>query len=397
MLDISALTDQVGQMVEEWRQRPDRMLRELDLAVNQFVINQHKLFELTVTLERNHTSLMVPRFGASSGKITPLSSLPDRLTVAATDGSQIYPDRHEMAPCYLINIGYVLLHYGVSARPLLNSKPMLYYQECELQETFDGRRSRVTRETVSLRRAILELTELAELSTAAIEEGYSVVAFADGSLILWNLEGRSRGFREGLLAEIRDTFEHCAKRHIPMASFISRPGSREVTNALRIGLCKEEAARCAHCPWKTGESEEMVDTIPCGAIETVNDAMLFGQILAPGERSGLFGSGARINEDYGDHCISFFYLNVGDEVVRIEVPEYVAANEELLNLVHNCAFDQALKGRGYPVCLSEAHEQAVVRAADREAFYGWLQAVCARNGLPSRLSAKQLRKRHAPL
>ena len=119
--------------------------------------------------------------------------------------------------------------------------------------------------------------------------------------------------------------------------------------------------------------------------------------MAPGERSGLFGSGARINEDYGDHCISFFYLNVGDEVVRIEVPKYVAANEELLNLVHNCAFDQALKGRGYPVCLSEAHEQAVVRAADREAFYGWLHAVCARNGLPSQLSAKQFRKRHAPL
>ena len=128
MLDISALTDQVSQMVEEWRQRPDKILRELDLAVNQFVITQHKLFELTVTLERNRTSLIVPRFGTSSGEITPLSSLPDRLTVAATDGSQIYPDRHEMAPCFLINIGYVLLHYGVSARPLLNSKPRLYYQ-----------------------------------------------------------------------------------------------------------------------------------------------------------------------------------------------------------------------------------------------------------------------------
>ena len=35
---------------------------------------------------------------------------PSRLTVLATDGSQLFPDRHEIADCYLINIGTIVIH-----------------------------------------------------------------------------------------------------------------------------------------------------------------------------------------------------------------------------------------------------------------------------------------------
>ena len=37
-------------------------------------------------------------------------------------------------------------------------------------------------------------------------------------------------------------------------------------------------------------------------------------------------------------------------------------------------FDQTVKGGGYPVALTEAHEQAVVREADRLYFYQMLAA-----------------------
>jgi NurA-like 5'-3' nuclease len=54
--------------------------------------------------------------------------------------------------------------------------------------------------------------------------------------------------------------------------------------------------------------------------------------------------------------------------------------------------DQCEKGRGYPVALSEAHEQAVVRAADRRAF----EELVRRQDV-SRPTAKLMRKRMSVL
>ncbi len=48
--------------------------------------------------------------------------------------------------------------------------------------------------------------------------------------------------------------------------------------------------------------------------------------------------------------------------------------------------DQIRKGSGYPVSLSEAHEQAVVRASDRELFYDLLGS----SSVSTKLRKKQL-------
>ena len=37
-------------------------------------------------------------------------------TLVAVDGSQIYPDRHQGSSCFLINIGSVILSYGMPDR-----------------------------------------------------------------------------------------------------------------------------------------------------------------------------------------------------------------------------------------------------------------------------------------
>jgi len=48
------------------------------------------------------------------------------------------------------------------------------------------------------------------------------------------------------------------------------------------------------------------------------------------------------------------------------LPEWAALDEELLNLTHSLVLDQCRKGQGYPVALSESHEQAVVTGVDRK-------------------------------
>ncbi|RAQ48339.1 nuclease, partial [Arthrospira sp. O9.13F] len=53
-------------------------------------------------------------------------------TVFATDGSQIAPNAHEIAYCYLINIGRVVLYYGQSRHPILDSVPEIFYRPEDL-------------------------------------------------------------------------------------------------------------------------------------------------------------------------------------------------------------------------------------------------------------------------
>src|SRR5579872_6106188 len=50
----------------------------------------------------------------------------------AVDGSQIYPDRHQGLGCYLINIGSVVIQYGMPGHGVsLNSHPHFFVGESE--------------------------------------------------------------------------------------------------------------------------------------------------------------------------------------------------------------------------------------------------------------------------
>ena len=134
--------------------------------------------------------------------------------------------------------------------------------------------------------------------------------------------------------------------------------------------------------------------MPCSPLDGISDAVLMRQILKPGQRSPVFRSSSKILESYGRHWIHFFYVHVGQEIGRVEVPEWVAQDESMLELVHACICDQAEKGQGYPVALSEAHERAVVRSADRESFYRFLRDTYVKNDMRAHISTKSFKKRH---
>jgi hypothetical protein len=172
-----------------------------------------------------------------------------------------------------------------------------------------------------------------------------------------------------------------------LASYISFPGSTDVVNALRVAICPYEPANCdRHCPSVKGRR--------CEAVSGVRDRELFLSLLTCGERSALFISQSRIvTEHYGEHQIHFFYLRVDDEIARVEVPGWVATNQELLNIVHCLVLDQCRRGHGYPVALSEAHEKAVVTGADREYFWRLVETSLVDAQLPSLVSTKSRSKK----
>jgi hypothetical protein len=175
---------------------------------------------------------------------------------------------------------------------------------------------------------------------------------------------------------------------VPIAGYISASGSTDVINALRVGLCPYQFANCDKCEWiATGKHP------PCAVIEGVADIHLFERLLKPGERSPVFWSSSQILADYGDHQIGFFYIHAGLEIARVEIPKWVAQDQTMLELVHAVVYDQAQKGRGYPIALAEAHEQAVVRGAERELFYEMLEAALIRQGFKVSMTFKLMAKR----
>ena len=66
--------------------------------------------------------------------------------------------------------------------------------------------------------------------------------------------------------------------------------------------------------------------------------------------------------------VCFFYINTGEEIGRVELPSWTAKDKKTLDLVHSVILDQCKRGRGYPISLMEAHEQAVISGADRRYF-----------------------------
>ena len=125
------------------------------------------------------------------------------------------------------------------------------------------------------------------------------------------------------------------------------------------------------------------------------DRDLFQRILAPGSRSPVYRTNSSVpREFYGEEQqVYFYYLHVGEEIARVEVPKWVALDEKLLGLGHSLILDQCRRGQGYPVAISEAHEQAVIHTSDRRVFKQLVAEALERQGLASYTSEKDRSKR----
>ena len=115
------------------------------------------------------------------------SSSPPEFTVIATDGSHIDVDRHRSTRCYLINIGSVILHYGVHPSATLDSLPCLYSEDDDLviaPTGIKGREQPIEGALLGIKRSVDECHRLARLAVE-LPLGSSTLALLDGSLILW--------------------------------------------------------------------------------------------------------------------------------------------------------------------------------------------------------------------
>jgi len=70
----------------------------------------------------------------------------------------------------------------------------------------------------------------------------------------------------------------------------------------------------------------------------------------------------------------------------------VADDASLVDRIHATVLRECSKGDGYPLALSEAHERAVVRAPEREAFFRLVERRLQQSGLSPTNSRKRRSK-----
>jgi len=308
---------------------------------------------------------------------------PDDYTAVAADASQAAPGRHSPLPYYVVNTGRVVIKYGEGAAASMDSEPALGdFSAAEEELSYLG--YEVRRDAhISEERLLAEFGALAELSSKTEPPA---VAMYDGSLILWYLRKQPEDRRQDIITSLMAWFDVCRDNGVIPIGYISKPGARDVVYDLALLACDREHAHCESCRASRNPSE-----IPCREIVKLHDADVFGETTEPGERSAVFvNKSTPVLDEYGDedNRIAYFYLNVGNEVARVEFPLGVFEGG-LIGAAQSLVLDQSDKGAGYPRVLALAHEYALVERREADAFLGLLEGAA----LPSLVSPKEFAKR----
>jgi GNAT superfamily N-acetyltransferase len=315
-------------------------------------------------------------------------ALPD-YTVLATDGSYIDADHYRAVMCYVINLGLAVIRYGQTPSADLQSVSLLGYNPEDLFLVHNGRQVAIEGHRLNVKRQVMEVKALADLSRE--NSAGPNVALVDGTLILSSLESRGGAEGDPFQNEYLEHLDRLREAGSLVASYISRPRSSEVVGALRLGSCPlvecDDACRVNHL----GVERD------CLRLAGIWDRDVMAA-LDPGERSGIWRSQwPSSNQYYGEHAVHFFYLHSGQEVVRVEVPEWLARTPAQVDRLHAVLLDQCYRGDGYPRALIEAHEKAVITASDRRAFDSLIDQQLGPLGVSILASAKELSKRRRPL
>ncbi|TBR58098.1 nuclease [Westiellopsis prolifica IICB1] len=412
MLDLTKLTGQMQGLSQHLTQEAAASRLRLELAQQHFLSACERQEEFVQKQEKWRDRIMF----VSATPVEPLNTcieipVPPKVhTVIATDGSQISPSHHEIAYCYLLNIGRVVLHYGQNKHPLLDSLPEIFYRP---EDLYISRQWGIkTEEWMSFCRTASEATVLAELACSVVSKDQEVfsshtsrrdesrlyitppsskiptLAMVDGSLIYWFLEQLPFDARDRILPPILQAWRQMRDAQIPLMGYLSASRSIEAMNFLRLVACPHPAPDCmSFCPNQT-------EKVACKLFESLRDTTVWTTQLKPGQRGPLWRSNARILDLYEDLQIYFCYVHVGAEIARIEIPAWVVRNTSLFDEALGLMLAQVQKGYGYPVAIAEAHNQAVVRGADKARFFALLERQMIKAGIKNvGISYKEARKR----
>jgi hypothetical protein len=343
MLKIDKIIPQVEKIVEEKYSENLKKISAIDFVIKKLKEIKPENFKNVTykeTLSLFGTPIEIP------GRAIKVEKEISDYTAIAADGSEVPINEDFFFPYYIINIGFIALKYGKDHFFFADSNAKIYFEENELYEKVGDKSFLVRGELLSSKMLLEESKKLEELLKDFYTVEVPVLALFDGTLIQWEIKETSETYKNNFVKNFQRMILIAEQLKEPLAGYISGTHSRDVMEMIRIFL------------------EMKGEDFDKKLLSIIKDADIFKIILRKGERSAVFRSNAPILNLY-KAPIYFFFLNVGSEVVRIEIPEFIAFDNDLLEITCALILSQSKKGGGYPVALKEAHEQAVIKSSER--------------------------------
>lgn len=400
-LEFEKITDDVEEMVCSTRQRQQEravLLEEFLEKLRAHATDWERL-EYCLNLVREKADRKKLRAARPLNTQEPLDTavapplLPLQATIIASDGSQIVPNYHAPYLYSLINVGIIIYFHGSHEAPAQLSIADLDYPGREASLIPPGPASQFTDNAalVNLRRDRAEIEALARTVWEHRHQKRPMLALLDQRLLYWPAVGAGDGdgTKEMVLQAWQEAMTAIRKSESLLAGYIVRPRKQSVLNLLRSLEVEETGFDIQNLMERSGNLG-------------LNDAMIFSQILRPGQRSKVFVDVSQHNDDFRQHDpeneVCFFYLNPGRQVrqvARVDLPLWVARDPEVVNSVHALISDQCQILGDYPYVLARADEIAVVGRRDQENLNLMIENAMQRQGITSRSTAKQSSKEFA--
>jgi len=343
MLKIDKIIPQVEKIVEEKYSENLKKISAIDFVIKKLKEIKPEDFKNVTykeTLSLFGTPIEIP------GRAIKVEKEISDYTAIAADGSEVPINEDFFFPYYIINIGFIALKYGKDHFFFADSNAKIYFEENELYEKVGNKSFLVRGELLSSKMLLEESKKLEELLKDFYTVEVPVLALFDGTLIQWEIKETSETYKNNFVKNFQRMILIAEQLKEPLAGYISGTHSRDVMEMIRIFL------------------EMKGEGFDKKLLSIIKDADIFKIILRKGGRSAVFRSNAPILNLH-KAPIYFFFLNVGSEVVRIEIPEFIAFDNDLLEITCALILSQSKKGGGYPVALKEAHEQAVIKSSER--------------------------------
>jgi hypothetical protein len=366
---IASQRDEYERLAREARDRLDRFSTRLDLLHSRVQAAQRGL---------GGTWRGAGPLGEPIGlTFDPPAEVPPVRHIIATDGSQIFPDRHGIAHYALVNIGAIHIRPGSGEPPDQQTFPDLIFGD-RLRD--DEKAEPLQAADISRERDMQELSKLVELSA---RQASGTVALMDSAVLLWMLQPDPEA---ELLNWFVDRLVEARAAGVLLAGYVDRPGSRGVAELLALAPLDESSI--------TRENEAL------RYFKDMPDRAIFHSVLKPGQRSALFASISPFNHKLAhrgeDLRVAFFYVNVGTgsdpAIARVETPCWVANDPIRLGQLHNAIWEQCRTPGRYPYVLARAHEAAVVTQAQKAELEEMLARAMLAQGLAPAASAKSVLK-----
>lgn len=288
----------------------------------------------------------------------------------AGDGSQIFPDRHDVVEFGLVNVGIIDMTLGDTTAPAVTRTSRLLYPGQGGAAYED-----ITEDLVSFLRDVDERVMLGErlkqvrLDYAESHHGEMLPSalFVDGPLELFG-EPRNENRHKSEYERYFRSLGMIHQRQGSIVGYIDKPRSALLVRTLELVETAEDLL--------TDRNQEPPRLFP-----QVTDIALFVDRLKPGQRTAVFQLASSGADDFlrFDPALRlfFFYINVGyyqrdgsamNVYARVEIPGWVAENDDSVALLHKILLQQcrALGTHPYPYLLHRAHEIAIVKHMEKD-------------------------------